>query len=321
MLVSVIIASHNFGRYITEAVMSILTQGVDDVEVIVVDDASTDDTRDQLGRITDPRLRVEYLQKVGVGAARNHGLRLARGRFIAFLDADDRWCPGKLPAQLAVLRSEPDIGFVFTNFVRFDEHGRHGTTQFDMIPELAKVPQRTSREGNAQVIEGDALVSLVATRQFPAWIQTVVMRAECTRDIEFPADMRLSQDYCYMLRIYAVARAAFIREPLVEVRRHGTNSYRQPEEKLRPDIDALSRVAGEVRDPMQRDAVLRRLGRGWLSLGHHHFWRGEAKPAVDAYLKAMQMPGSRLNALKHLAAVPLVLVAPLWSRMHATTSR
>jgi glycosyltransferase involved in cell wall biosynthesis len=321
MRVSVIIASHNFGQYITEAVMSILTQGVDDVEVIVVDDASTDDTRVHLARITDPRLRVEYLPKVGVGAARNHGLRLARGRFIGFLDADDRWCPGKLKAQIDVLCSEPEVGFVFTNFVRFDETGRHPNTQFDIIPELFELPLRQSKEGGARVIEADALVSLVATRQFPAWIQTALIRAECTRGIEFPEDMRLSQDYCYMLRIYSKARAAFIEEPLVEVRRHTSNSYRRPEEKLRPDIDALTRVAHEVRDSCQRDAVLRRLGRAWLSLGHHHFWRGEARPAVDAYFEAMQMPGSKLNALKHLAALPLLPLAPLWSRKHAASSR
>ena len=321
MLVSVIIASHNFGQYITEAVMSILTQGVDDLEVIVVDDASTDDTRERLARITDPRLRVEYLPKVGVGAARNHGLRTARGRFIAFLDADDRWCPGKLTAQLAVLCSEPEVGFVFTNFVRFDESGRHPNTQFDIIPELYDMPLRESREGHARVIEADALVSLVATRQFPAWIQTALIRADCTRGIEFPEDMRLSQDYCYMMRIYSVTRGAFIQEPLVEVRRHTANSYSRPEEKLKPDIDALTRVAREVRDDEQRDAVRRRLGRAWLSLGHHHFWRGEAAPAVHAYVEAMQMPGSKLNALKHLAALPLLPLASLWSRTHAAPSR
>ena len=321
MLVSAIIASHNFGQYITEAVMSILTQGVDDLEVIVVDDGSTDDTRERLASITDPRLRVEYLQKVGVGAARNHGLRLARGRFIAYLDADDRWCPGKLKAQLDVLCSEPNVGFVFTNFVRFDEFGRHPDTQFDIIPELYALPLRESREGRARVIEADALVSLVATRQFPAWIQTALIRADCASGIEFPEDMRLSQDYCYMLRIYSVARAAFIQEPLVEVRRHTTNSYRRPEEKLKPDIDALTRVAHEVRDDEQRDAVLRRLGRAWLSLGHHHFWRGEARPAVNAYVEAMHMPGSKLNALKHLAALPLLPLASLWSRTHPAPSR
>lgn len=314
MLVSVIIASHNFGEYITEAVMSILTQGVDDLEVIVVDDASTDDTRERLRGIADPRVRVEYLQKVGVGAARNHGLRLARGRFIAYLDADDRWSQGKLQAQLAVLCSEPDVGFVFTNFVRFDETGRHPDTQFDIIPELKALPQRESREGQARVIEADALVSLVATRQFPAWIQTALIRAECTRGIEFPEDMRLSQDYCYMLRIYSVARAAFITEPLVEVRRHASNSYRRPEEKLRPDIDALTRVSREVRDDTQRDAIRRRLGRAWLSVGHHHFWRGEARPALDAYLEAIKMPGSKANAIKHLAALPLIPLVPLWPR-------
>ncbi len=314
MLVSVIIASHNFGRYIVEAVTSVLSQDIADLELIVVDDASTDDTRERLSSIVDPRLRVEYLKKVGVGAARNHGLRLARGRFIAFLDADDRWRPGKLAAEIATLCAEPEIGFVFTNFVRFDENGPHKSTQFDHIPELARLPQRESRDGQARVIEGDSLVSLVATHQFPAWIQTVLMRAECTQGIEFPEDMRLSQDYCYMLRIYARARAAYIAEPLVEVRRHASNSYRTPEEKLRPDIDALTRVSREVRSAAQRDAIRRRLGRAWLSLGHHHFWRGDARLATAAYLRAFAMPGSRLNALKHLAALPVSPFVPLLSR-------
>src|ERR1700722_4011224 len=90
ILVSVYIATHIFGQYIEEAANRVLSQGVEDLECLVVDDGSTDDTCQRLTRIQDPRLRVIRLEKVGVGAARNHGLEVATGKYIAFLDADDR---------------------------------------------------------------------------------------------------------------------------------------------------------------------------------------------------------------------------------------
>src|ERR1700722_9295433 len=91
MLVSVIIATHCFGQFIEKAVVSVLSQGIDDLELIIVDDGSTDDTLARLARVNDRRIRVEALAKVGVGAARNRGLEIATGKYIAFLDADDRW--------------------------------------------------------------------------------------------------------------------------------------------------------------------------------------------------------------------------------------
>jgi len=314
MLVSVIIATYNFGHYIEEAVDSVLAQGVDDIEVIVVDDGSTDDTCVRITNLGDPRVRLVQLEKVGVGAARNEGLRLARGKYLAFLDADDRWRTGKLARQLAVLESEPTVSMVFTNFTRFDEVGTFPETQFDFVPELASLSVRPSRAGQASVLQVDTVVGLAATNQFPAWIQTVLLRAETVRGIEFPPDMRLSQDYCYMLRVYSVTVAAFIADPLVEVRRHRRNSYTRADEKLEPDIVALTRVSRELLREPHRRALRQRLGRAYLALGHHHFWHGHVVAAAAAYTAALFLPRSRMNALKHLIMLP---VAPVLCRMQS----
>lgn len=105
-LVSVVIPTHNRARLARRAVDSALAQTVSDLEVLVVDDASTDDTAAVLAGYDDPRLRVILRPVVGGGsAARNTGIDASKGRFVAFLDSDDEWLPHKLERQLEVLET------------------------------------------------------------------------------------------------------------------------------------------------------------------------------------------------------------------------
>jgi glycosyltransferase involved in cell wall biosynthesis len=110
-LVSVIIPTFQSARYIVEAVESVLGQTYAPIEIIVVDDGSTDDTRERLRPYFD-RLRYVYLENSGPSKARNHGVRLARGELIAFLDADDRWLSNKLETQIRCLMNEPTAALV-----------------------------------------------------------------------------------------------------------------------------------------------------------------------------------------------------------------
>ena len=116
MSVSVVIPTYNRARRLPAAIESALQQGIADLEIIVVDDGSTDDTRAVIAQYGD-RVRYHYQPNAGVGAARNTGIREARGEFVAFLDSDDRWLDSKLALQLAVFEACPDVGLVFSDFV------------------------------------------------------------------------------------------------------------------------------------------------------------------------------------------------------------
>ena len=107
-LISVIIPTYNYGHYVTEAVESVLAQTYGGYEIVVVDDGSTDDTRARLAGYGD-RIRYVYQDNQGLSAARNTGIRHARGGWIALLDSDDAWHPRKLEIQAAYLKEHPDV--------------------------------------------------------------------------------------------------------------------------------------------------------------------------------------------------------------------
>ena len=110
-LVSVVIPTYNYGQYVTEAVESALAQTYSAVEVIVVDDGSTDDTRE---RLAGYRNRIRYIDQKnqGLSAARNTGIRAANGEYIAFLDSDDVFHTRRLELQVPVLAGNPHVGLV-----------------------------------------------------------------------------------------------------------------------------------------------------------------------------------------------------------------
>lgn len=110
--VSVIIPAYNAVRYLKEALDSAIYQTRPPLEIIVIDDGSTDNTRD-LAADYDPMIRYVYQENQGIGAARNAGVHLAQGDYISFLDADDFWTRDKLERQMAVFQEQPGINMVF----------------------------------------------------------------------------------------------------------------------------------------------------------------------------------------------------------------
>src|SRR5215467_6451105 len=106
-LVNVVRTTLNRSALVSPAIESVLRQTVGDLELIVVDDCSTDDTRDVVGRIADPRVSlVAHETNIGLAAARSTGVERSRGRFVCFLDDDDEWRPDKLAAQLAAFDAQ-----------------------------------------------------------------------------------------------------------------------------------------------------------------------------------------------------------------------
>lgn len=120
---SVVIPAYNCARWVGEAVLSALREGRDDVELIVVDDGSTDDTWEALAPFRD-RARLFKQENAGVAAARNRGIAEATGLWIAFLDADDRFRPGHLERLARAIAANPEAGLIYADAMVIDGEGR-----------------------------------------------------------------------------------------------------------------------------------------------------------------------------------------------------
>ncbi|HPV83998.1 MAG TPA: glycosyltransferase family A protein [Nitrospira sp.] len=143
--VSVVIPVFNGAPFVAKAVASVRAQRHGDVEILVVDDGSTDGTQEVLKHLEQSD-GIRWFQRSHGGPARsrNFGIEAARGHYIALLDCDDVWLPGKLEAQLAIMRTRPEVGLVHTDFdVRFED----GTLE-------ERVTARSSREPMVQAFAG-----------------------------------------------------------------------------------------------------------------------------------------------------------------------
>lgn len=124
-LVSVVIPTYNRGYCLQRCLASVLRQSHQNVEILLIDDGSEDGTGELVKRLYDGdnRIRYIYQNNKGVAAARNHGLKLAGGDFVALLDSDDVWKPWKLELQVAVMAHLPEVGMVWTDMEAVDATG------------------------------------------------------------------------------------------------------------------------------------------------------------------------------------------------------
>ena len=130
MAVSVIMPMYRPGRFIHEAIDSIVAEAEPGTEIIVVDDGSKDGTAESIEKRGFSNLLVLRQDNAGPASARNFGLSRARGEFVAFLDADDMWLEGKLGIQLQIMAGHPYAGIVMGNTVGFGEHAEDGDHRF-----------------------------------------------------------------------------------------------------------------------------------------------------------------------------------------------
>ncbi|HUG38318.1 MAG TPA: glycosyltransferase family A protein [Candidatus Limnocylindrales bacterium] len=138
--VSVVIPTRDRRRSLVEAIDSVLSQDVDGVEIIVVDDGAADDTASFVRRTRAAVAVVRIPPGGGRGRARNAGIRRARAPLVAFLDADDIWLPGKLARQLDQLAAHPEIAVAYTNAYRQEVGRILPRTRFDDFPPRASPP-------------------------------------------------------------------------------------------------------------------------------------------------------------------------------------
>ena len=216
--VSVVTPTYNRARVLPRALQSALCQGFEDFEIVVIDDGSTDHTRQLLSGITDPRIRVAGFERNrGIGAARHEGVARSRGRLIAFLDSDDCWKPGKLARVVAAFDRHPELDLLFSDFEEINHIRSTRERGFDQAAALLdRLVSRPLPEGWWSIEAGAAEAFLwgnfVGTTSVVAARRTLFERVGNFRD-----DLSGPEDFEFLWRATVLgARLAFTREALVE---------------------------------------------------------------------------------------------------------
>lgn len=124
-LVSIIMPTYNRGHLIRESIISVLEQSYRGFELIIIDDGSSDNTREVVLSFDDPRVRYVYQDNMGRSVARNRAAAIAKGKYLAFIDSDDLFLPGKLALQVAYLDTHPGVGLVYTSAYCIDDFGNY----------------------------------------------------------------------------------------------------------------------------------------------------------------------------------------------------
>lgn len=229
--VSVVIPCHNREDTVAEAVQSVLNQDFTDLEVVAVDDASSDGTVEVLRGIDDPRLRIAANPGPrGPSAARNHGVSLSAAPFIAFQDSDDIWLAGKLSAQMARLEPGDHVAAYCGMLVKDDARPE--------TPVQARHPDPAIRP-----LEGDILPSL--TRGSYISTQMLVVRRDVFDAVGgFDVDLQALVDWELMLRVAQKGPVAFVDADLVVQRMSGNSITRSSRKRLAAQEYVLARHAG-----------------------------------------------------------------------------
>ena len=216
--ISVVVPIHNGAKWVEETLESILNQTFDDFEVLLVDDASTDDLHQVLERIRDERLRVVHLESnVGVANARNEGVAIARGQYIAFCDADDICHPERFERQIGFLARNPNLGLCGTAFTCLS-----GAQDLETVRHSA-----ADEEIRSTLMTGNCF-----------GMSTVIGRTEIFKSHPFDQAMSPTEDYDLWTRLASAGvQMANLSDSLLRYRFHPSQASQQKSALL----DRLSR--------------------------------------------------------------------------------
>jgi len=210
-MISVIIPAYNSDRYISSAIKSVLEQTYQDLEIIIIDDGSTDDTRKVIESFNDQRISYIYQENSGVATARNNGLKKSGGEYVAFLDADDCWLPEKLHMQYDKICSRNDIFMVYSAFeMLYEDHDRTKVYKYNH---------------NENSFTKKLLIDPFKSIPFPSTV--LIKKSSIDKVGYFNPEFLTGEDWDLWLRLTKTGKSAYIDRILVKKLTHSesiTNS-------------------------------------------------------------------------------------------------
>jgi glycosyltransferase involved in cell wall biosynthesis len=226
-LVSIIIPTYNSEKYIREALESALNQTYRNIEIIVVDDGSTDNTKEVLKHYLD-RIQYIYKKNAGPASARNVGIKHAKGEYIAFLDSDDMWLPEKIELQLGVFVKDQRIGLVSCNDYEIDEKGQ-------ILGESKHIHYPSQK----------ALFNALLVQNVVSGGSNAIIKKECFDKVGlFDEHLHGTEDWDMWLRIAQRYDVIFVERPLVtsRVRNNSISSHSNAAKMLKYELLVIDKL-------------------------------------------------------------------------------
>lgn len=270
--ISVILPAYNGERFIAAAIDSVLAQTYGDYEIIVVNDGSKDRTAEILSRY-DKKIKVISQENGGIAKARNVAIENSEGEYLAFLDQDDIWLPGKLELQTALMEKDRKIGMAYTDVYIIGDNNA----------ELSSFKLRKPRRG--MIAEDLFLNNFIAT-------SSVMTRRECFDRVGlFDQELSPCLDYDRWLNIAALYKIDYVDAPLVKFRDH-VSTFRKNEILTAGKIVATLQRFVDTHPDIRRalgSKADRKISYYYINLGNKHLANGDFKKAFSGFRAALKM--------------------------------
>lgn len=284
-LVSVIMKSYNHASFVAESIESVLGQDFRDFELIIVDDASTDASRQVIERYAeqDPRIRVIFHERnIGISKVVNDGIDAARGKFIAQIDSDDVWVPDKLTKQLAVLEHDEDL-IVWSEGELIDHAGRSIGKSFSESLSEGQGYASTTKSGHIwqELVRENFILG-----------STVLYKKRNLGHVRYDEELLYLNDHKFYLELARQRQFHYIAEPLAKYRLHGDNTLASSgSEAFKRHRIAEKEYISIVEDEMrQYDDEITRETRAVIYgiMSSIYYSAGETKKALHFFLRAVK---------------------------------
>lgn len=223
-MVSVIMAVYNGEKYIQEAIESVLNQTYKDIELVVVDDGSNDNTRKIVEKYKD--VIYIYQENKGQGSARNLGIEVSKGEYLAFLDSDDLYAPDKIEKQLKILLKNNNIDVVYNDLKVVDE-------KLNYLNILKSEGIYEKRE--------DLLANIIYRQVIQGPI-CMMLRRKCIEDIKWSEELIYAVDYEYVIKLAFKYNFKYLEEPLYIYRRHESNLSNKHNTTVEEEIRIVKKI-------------------------------------------------------------------------------
>lgn len=284
-LISIVIPTHNRVNLLEKAVNSVINQNYNNFEIIIVDDASTDDTETRIKRFCSDKITYIRVDKSkGGNYARNLGIEKSKGQYIAFLDDDDEWMPTKLQEQMLIFDKDESIGLVYTGA---EVIYTANNSKYNIIPTK----------------KGDLSEDILAFNYIGTTSSVMARKGIIDQAGRFDIEMPALQDYDLWIRICQITKIDFVKKPLIKYYFH-TNSNQITNSILKNQqaIEIIDKKYNNLITQLSKKKQNKRLCQRYNAAGKKKLRSGEKKEAREFFIRSFKSRPNCMSIKLYLAS-------------------